>query len=215
MAEVQHPRFARVWSRLMRHEPPAVRRARAELAAGLRGRVLEIGCGTGSMFEHYPDAVTEVVALEPEPLLYAEARATAAARPVTGGPTIVVRPEPIEDVPAADLGTFDAVVCSLVLCSVPDPVGALRTARGLLRPGGELRYYEHVATDGALGGFQRALDATVWPRAFGGCHTHRHTARAIDEAGFVRVQHRDVRAVPRWVPLPISPIIMGAARSDA
>jgi len=211
---VDHPRFARVWSRLMRHEPPKIRKARAELVAGLHGRVLEIGAGTGSMFDHYPATVDEVVAIEPEALLAAEATAAAAARPADARPAIVVRPEPIEAL-AGEEERFDAVVCSLVLCSVPDPDRALRVAATLLRPGGELRYYEHVAAEGPLGGLQRAVDATFWPRAFGGCHTHRDTASAIARAGFEPVRHRDLRIAPRWTPVPIAPMILGSARRPA
>lgn len=210
MSKVEHPRFARVWSWLVKHEPADVARGRDELLEGLQGRVLEVGAGTGANFPHYPSQVAEVVAVEPEPHLRAEAAQAAAGM---RGPTrFTVLDGTFEELPVAAAPPFDAVVCSLVLCSVQDPGASLSAALGALRPGGELRYYEHVATDGWLGGLQRAVDATFWPRAFGGCHTHRDTAGAIERAGFERVRHRDIRSAPRWVPMPVAPMVLGAAR---
>jgi SAM-dependent methyltransferase len=120
-----------------------------------------------------------------------------------------------EALPDDASGPFDAVVCALVLCSVADVPASLAAARAALRPGGELRYYEHVATDGWLGDLQRVVDATFWPRAFGGCHTHRDTVGAIDRAGFERVAHRDLRIAPRWAPVPVAPMALGIARRPA
>jgi hypothetical protein len=73
---VHHPVFARLWSIMSRHEPADIRHHRDELLAGLSGRVIEIGAGTGSNFAHYP--VDEVVAIEPEPYLRKQAQAAAA-----------------------------------------------------------------------------------------------------------------------------------------
>jgi len=75
---IRHPLFARLWSLMVRHEPPEIRQHRDELLAGLCGRVLEIGAGTGSNFVHYPVTVHELVAVEPEPYLRERARAAAA-----------------------------------------------------------------------------------------------------------------------------------------
>lgn len=213
---VDHPWFSRVWSLMMRHQPEDVIRARRELLEGLSGRVLEVGAGTGSNFALYPDTVTEVVATEPDRALREEAERTA-ARATAASPTtrFTVRDATFESLPDDLGGPFDAVVCSLVLCTVRDVPGSLAAAYGALRPGGELRYYEHVATDGWLGGLQRAADATFWPRAFGGCHTHRDTAAAIAAAGFRTVQHRDLRTAPRWAPVPVAPMILGVAQRPA
>lgn len=216
MPPVEHPLFSRVWSWAMRHEPANVVEGRRELLHGLRGRVLEVGAGTGSNFAHYPADVDEVVAVEPDRLLRDEALVTAAKRETTEpGTRIRVVDGTFEALPAEAAGPFDAVVCALVLCSVRDVPASLAAARAALRPGGELRYYEHVATDGWLGGVQRAVDATFWPRAFGGCHTHRDTVSSIEAAGFERVAHRDVRAAPRWAPVPIAPVALGIARRPA
>jgi SAM-dependent methyltransferase len=216
MPAVEHPVFSRVWSWAMRHEPAEVVRARGELLAGLSGRVLEVGAGTGSTFAHYPAAVTEVVAVEPDAVLRDEALVAAAKRETAvPGTRIRVVDGTFEALPDEAAGPFDAVVCALVLCSVADVPASLAGARDALRPGGELRYLEHVATDGWLGDLQRAVDATFWPRAFGGCHTHRDTVGAIERAGFHRVAHRDLRMAPAWAPVPVAPMALGIARRPA
>lgn len=203
---VDNPFFARIWPVVANHETEAVRSLRRENLAGLSGRVLEVGAGIGTNFPHYPEAVEEVVAVEPEPRLAAQARAAADVVPVR----IVVTDETAEGISGAE--RFDAVVCSLVLCSVEDPVGVLRRLYSLLRPGGELRYLEHVASAGARGRFQRLADATLWPRLFGNCHTHRDTERAIIDAGFrVDVSRREF-TLPAWAPMPVSELLLGRAR---
>ncbi len=204
-AQVSNPLFARVWTVMAAHETDELTRLRRENLAGLTGRVLEIGAGTGTNFAHYPQSVTEVVAVEPEPGLLAHARKAAAAAPVP----VHVSGETAETVP--DLGVFDAAVCSLVLCTVDDPETVLVQLLSRLRPGGELRYMEHVAGIGWRSGVQRAADATVWPRLFGGCHTHRHTERTIAGAGFTVATARRQWALPRWVPLPVGEFAVGRA----
>src|ERR1700738_1500426 len=175
---VDNPFFARFWTFMSAHEPEPVRAWRREVLDGLSGRVLEIGAGTGTNFALYPDSVTEVVALEPERRLVSIARQAALSAPVP----VTVSDSTIESVDAGE--PFDAVVCSLVLCSVDQPEAVLRQIFSILRPGGELRYLEHIASAGARGRLQRVADATVWPRLFGNCHTHRDTERAIGDAGF-------------------------------
>ena len=170
---VDNPFFARVWPVVATHEGEAIRALRRENLAGVSGRVLEVGAGIGTNFAHYPDSVDVVIAVEPEPRLAAQARAAAEAVPAR----VVVIGETAEAFRGGE--SFDAVVCSLVLCSVRDPGDVLRRLYALLRPGGELRYLEHVASAGARGRFQRFVDATLWPRLFGNCHTHRDTERSI------------------------------------
>ena len=205
-ATVDNPFFARVWMFISSHEPESVRALRRENLAGLTGRVLEVGAGTGSNFALYPDTVTEVVAVEPERRLFEIARREAkhASVPVT------VEGSPIEELDAAE--PFDAAVCSLVLCSVADQRGVLRQLYSLLRPGGELRFLEHIASSGARGRLQRLADATFWPRVSGNCHTHRATELAIADAGFQTVASRHEWQLPAWVPVPTSEIAIGRAR---
>ena len=108
---------------------------------------------------------------------------------------------------------FDAVVCSMVLCSVRDPEGVLRHLVSLLRPGGQLRYLEHVASAGARGRLQRFADATVWPKFLGNCHTHRDTERSIVDAGFEVDTSRRECTLPFWTIRPVvSELALGRAR---
>jgi len=202
---LNHPFFARMWTVISAHETPLLRRLRGENLAGLSGRVLEVGAGTGTNFAYYPDAVSEVVALEPETMLARKAREAAAGVSV---PVTVIE-STVETMPASE--PFDAVVCSLVLCSVDDPDAVLRQLNSLLKGGGELRYFEHVASSGWRGGVQRLADVTIWPRIAGNCHTHRQTERAIREAGFSVEAVRHLWTFPAWVPLPVSEIALGRA----
>lgn len=118
-SRVDHPLFARIWPVVAAHEAEAIRALRRENLAGLSGRVLEVGAGVGTNFAYYPVAVEQVIAMEPEPRLAAKARIAAADAPVP----IVVTDKTVEEF--RDTETFDAVVCSLVLCSVSDPGAAL------------------------------------------------------------------------------------------
>jgi SAM-dependent methyltransferase len=203
---VDNPFFAHVWPVVVTHEAKAVRTLRRENLIGLSGRVLEVGAGIGTNFAFYPESVEQVVALEPEPRLAARARAAAAAAPV---PVVVVG-ETVEEFSGGE--PFDAVVCSLVLCSVSDPHTVLQQLGSFLRSGGQLRYLEHVASAGARGRWQRFLDATVWPRLFGNCHTHRDTERAVADAGFEVDTTRREWTLPIWSPMPVSELALGRAR---
>ena len=109
---------------------------------------------------------------------------------------------------------FDAVVCSLVLCSVENPSDVVAQLFSLLKPGGEMRYLEHVAEPGVRGGLQKVADATIWPRLAGNCHTHRRTEETIAAAGF-RLEGRREYTMPRWVPLPVSEVAIGRAVKPA
>jgi SAM-dependent methyltransferase len=202
---VDNPFFARLWTRMSRNEPEAIRRLRRENLAGLSGRVLEVGAGTGTNFAYYPATVTEVVAVEPEVRLAALAARAAAAATVA----VTVSTETVERFAARE--PFDAVVCSLVLCSVADPDSVLRQLFSIVRPGGELRYLEHVASAGFRAPIQRVADATVWPRLLGNCHTHRDTERSIVAAGFEVTRARHDWVLPSWVPLPVSETAIGIA----
>lgn len=169
--------------------------------------MIEVGAGNGLNFAHYPPEVTGVLAVEPEPYLREAARRRAGSSSIP----IEVVDGLADALPAGD-ETFDAAVASLVLCSVPDQGPALREMRRVLRPDGQLRFFEHVRADG--GGLQRAqrlVDATIWPRLFGGCHTSRDTAAAIEASGF-RLERLDRFRFPdSGPPAPTSPHILGAA----
>lgn len=194
---VEHPLFARLWSLISRNEPANIRRHRDELLAGLSGRVIEVGAGSGSNFAHYPATVDEVVAVEPEPYLREQARKAAAEAEVR----VQVVDGIADRLPVED-GSFDAAVACLVLCSVPDQAGALTEIRRVLRPGGELRFYEHVLSkQPAVALSQRAVDRTFWPHAFGNCHTARDTPAAIAAAGFNVEQQRRTKVSAILIPV--------------
>jgi SAM-dependent methyltransferase len=202
---VDNPFFARLWTVMSGHEPESLRQLRRENLAGLVGRVLEVGAGTGTNFEFYPDTVTEVVAVEPERRLAVLAQEAAARASVR----VTVSTDTVEQFLADQ--PFDAVVCSLVLCSVDRPDDVVRQLLSLLRPGGELRYLEHVASGGPRAGLQKIADATLWPRLLGNCHTHRHTEQTLSDTGFEVTGARRERALPAWVPLPVTEFAIGRA----
>jgi ubiquinone/menaquinone biosynthesis C-methylase UbiE len=207
MAAVKNPVFARYFARFGgRNEERGNRELRREMLAGLSGRVLEVGPGNGLNFPHYPLSVQEVVAVEPEPYLRSRAAEAAAAAPVP----IRVCDGTASELPAAD-GSFDAVVVSGLLCSVADVQAALTEFRRVLRPGGDLRFYEHVRSRDALfAAWQQAADL-VWPRLMGGCHVQRQTRAAIERV-FTIEKCRGFRFPPTAFLWPVAPRILGTAR---
>jgi ubiquinone/menaquinone biosynthesis C-methylase UbiE len=203
------PRFARMY---MRNSQTALRRGGAEhrrlLLAGLQGTVIEVGAGSGLNFPYYTPTVTEVIATEPEPTLRAAAETAAAHTAIP----IRVLAGVAEALPVED-ATIDAVVASLVLCSVADQQLALGEIQRVLRPGGELRFYEHVIPTSqprrAL--LQLADRSGIWPWIAGGCHPARDTAEAIRQAGFeIESNQRIMFAASRLE--PAIPFIIGTAR---
>ncbi|MFI2300516.1 class I SAM-dependent methyltransferase [Actinacidiphila glaucinigra] len=211
---VHHPLFARFYARC-----GPVMDARAGFAAhretalaGLTGRVIEIGAGTGLNFRHYPRAVAEVVAIEPERHLRRLAVDAAQHAEV---PVDVV-PGVAEALPVKS-EAFDAAVASLVLCSVRDQKRALAELHRVLRPGGELRLLEHCRAEGrGHAALQWVADRTLWPLLFGGCRTGRDTLAAAEAAGFdvleLRRFHVPERGKGLTLPLPSSPHILATVR---
>jgi ubiquinone/menaquinone biosynthesis C-methylase UbiE len=181
---------------------------RRHLLEGLSGRVIEVGAGNGLNFSLYPETVEQVQAVEPEPLLREAAIEEARRAPVP----VEVVDGVASELPAAD-ESQDAAVASLVLCSVPDQARALAEMRRVLKPGGELRFYEHVVARGALmARLQGIGDATFWPRVAGGCHMARDTLPAIEAAGF-EVERSERFTFTPGAPVPPIPHILGAARA--
>lgn len=164
-----HPVVARLYDTVMAVPERTILPAhRAALAARLSGRVLEIGAGTGAMFPYYNEAV-ELHAVEPDPYM----RRRASARATDLGVDASLSDASAESVPYAE-DSFDAVVASLVFCTIPDHEAALSEVARVLDPGGEFRFLEHVRGEGVAG---RAHDllAPAWHAVAGGCHLNRET----------------------------------------
>ena len=201
-----HPVFARVYARLSVGMEREVADNRRTLLEGLRGRVIEIGAGNGMNFRHYPSTVEELVAVEPEPYLRALAVTAAEQAPVR----VQVVDGTADRLPVEP--GFDAGVVSLVLCSVPDQASALAELFRVIRPGGELRFYEHVrAHNPALAAAQRAIEP-LWSRLGGGCHLTRQTEAAIEEAGFAIERVERFEFAPSVLDRLAASHILGSAR---
>ena len=209
-AEVRNPVFARVLVRMRRNEKPEQIEHRRELLRGLTGRVLDLGAGDGANFAHFPASVTEVVAVEPERYLRELAERTAKQAPV---PVSVV--DGLADRLPLEDDSVDAAVAALVLCSVPNQGAALRELRRVIRPGGELRFYEHVlAHERRLAAVQRFVEKSgLWPLIAGGCHPARDTGAAIEAAGFTIEGCKRLSVKPCAIAVPVAPHILGTARS--
>jgi ubiquinone/menaquinone biosynthesis C-methylase UbiE len=178
---------------------------RERIVADARGEVLEVGAGNGFNFPHYR-AATRVVAIEPDPAMRKRgaARARAASVPIALGPG---------DAHSLDFpdASFDTVIFSLVLCTIPDPARALSEARRVLKPGGEIRFYEHVrGKDPAIARRQDRF-LKPWRVVNRGCHPNRDTVRTIEAAGFRFSELEEFDLNERGVPKIVRPHAIGSA----
>jgi SAM-dependent methyltransferase len=182
-------------------------RWRAELLAELEGQVLEVGAGTGANLAHYPRALERLVLAEPDRAMRRGLEKKLAAAPLEA--RVELSDLPLEAWPAGE--SFDAVVCTLVLCSVPDLALATRQLGRLVRPGGRLCFLEHVAADDDPGAraWQERLDP-LWRLVAGGCRLARPTEAALEDAGFTfeRIERTTLPRAPRIV----RNLIRGVAR---
>jgi SAM-dependent methyltransferase len=177
---------------------------RRRLVEQATGQVLEIGAGTGRNLPLYRNA-TRVVALEPGPGMRARAEQAARAAQLA----VEVADGRAEALPFPD-AAFDTVVASLVLCTVPDLTQALAEAHRVLRPGGTLRFYQHVrADDPRLARWQDRLERP-WGWLAAGCHPNRDVVAAIAAAGFrvLELDRFDFQIMP---PL-VRPHVLGVAQ---
>jgi ubiquinone/menaquinone biosynthesis C-methylase UbiE len=207
-----HPIFARFYDRLMAGtERAGLAGMRHELIEEASGRVLELGAGTGHNLEHYTDAVTELVLTEPDPYMAERLREHLAneARSVA---KVAVVEAPAEDLPFDD-GSFDAVVATLVFCTVDDPLKAIAEARRVLVEGGRLLFIEHVRGERPrLARWQDRLERP-WGWFAGGCHPNRATDQLVAGAGFW-IDSLDRTKFPK-APSIVRPLIRGVARRPA
>ena len=191
-----HKWFAARYDRLLAfQEKKYLGAVRQDLLKDVSGVVLEIGAGTGANFPYYREGA-RVTATEPDPYMLERARKRASELPAS----IELQQVAAEDLPFPD-DSFDFVVDTLVLCSVNDPALALSEIKRVLKPGGEIRMYEHVRYEQGFGAFAQDVIMPVW-RWFGaGCHPNRDTGRAVRDAGFdVVSERREMAPVPRFIP---------------
>jgi ubiquinone/menaquinone biosynthesis C-methylase UbiE len=152
---------------------------RERVVAEAEGRVLEIGAGSGLNFARYPQSVDAVVAVEPS----AQMLRRAIPRAVSSLGSICMVEGSAERLPLPD-GSFDTVVSTWTMCSIPEIGRALAELRRVLRPGGALLFIEHgLAAEPGVRRWQQRLDP-MWCRIAGGCHLDRPIDRLISEAGF-------------------------------
>ena len=199
--------MAAVYDRFMRvSEEACLANWRAELLRELSGAVLEVGAGTGVTLAHYPATLTRLVLCEPDPHM----RRKLAEKITASGAKAEVCDAELEHLPFAD-ASFDAVVGSLVLCSVRDQSAALAEIARVLKPGGRLVFLEHVAADGRPERlkWQRRIEP-VWKHLMGNCHLTRRTEAAITAAG-LRIERIQRESIRKALPI-VRPSIRGVAR---
>jgi len=187
-------------------ERTLLRPHREYLVANLDGTVLDLGAGTGAMFPYFESvatASTEFHAIEPDPHM----RRQAAEQANTQATPIHIESSPAEALPY-DEDTFDVVITSMVFCTIPDIESAMSEITRVLKPGGELRFFEHVIDDGWRARLQSAL-APLWKRLAGGCHLTRQTGtRLVADQSFdvVEIERLNLGITP------IRPFVRGRLR---
>ena len=197
--------FAALYDRNFKaSEEAGLRQMRRELLAGAGGRVLELGAGTGLNLDLYPEAVEDLVMLEPDPHMAKRLRVATAASPRA----VSVSEAAAERLPFDDAG-FDAVVSTLVLCTVPKPRAALDEVARVLKPGGRLLFLEHVrAEEPGLARWQDRLEKP-WRFVGDGCHCNRDTVATI-ESSPLRLENVEHGELPKAPPI-VKPLVRGSA----
>jgi ubiquinone/menaquinone biosynthesis C-methylase UbiE len=158
---------------------------RRAVVAAAQGRVLEVGVGSGLNFSYYGERVEIVYGIDPSPRLLALARRRAA----TAGVRAALLQASAAAIPVADQ-TVDTVVMTWTLCSIPDPLAALREMRRVLKPDGRLRFVEHgLSPEPGVERWQHRL-TPVWCHVAGGCHLDRKMDDLVRAAGFDLIELR-------------------------
>jgi ubiquinone/menaquinone biosynthesis C-methylase UbiE len=185
-------------------EEAGLREMRREVLASASGRTIDVGAGTGVNVELFPPAVEELVLAEPDPhmLRHLRPKLSGASREAS------VVQAPAEKLPFEE-DSFDTVVFTLVLCTVPDPRAALAEAARILKPGGKLLFVEHVrAEDPGLARWQDRLERP-WHFLADGCHCNRDTAALLASSAF-EVERLERGSLPKAPPI-IRPLVCGSA----
>ncbi|HKK93201.1 MAG TPA: methyltransferase domain-containing protein [Longimicrobiales bacterium] len=185
-----------------------ITRQRAKIVPRASGRVLEIGIGSGLNLPFYdPARVTEVLGLDPAPELTDRARRAAHGVPMN----VEFVSASAEEIPL-EAASFDTVVVTYTLCSIPDVSSALAEMRRVLRPGGSLLFCEHGrAPDASVERWQNRIDP-LWKRLAGGCHLSRDIPALLRASGFETVDLESTY-IPGWRPASFN--YWGAAGRDS
>lgn len=199
--------MAKFYDNIMRDaEDKCLRDWRRLLLQNISGDVLELGSGTGANLEFYPDTVKRLVLIEPNAHMRQKLKIKSSRCKQTN---IEILNNKAESIVFAD-ESFDAVICTLVLCSVNHLEKTLSEVYRILRPQGKLYFIEHVAATHNIKRYQwqRRL-AFFWKHIAAGCHITRHTEDAIIQAGFkfIEINRQSMRGVPAIV----RPSIRGVA----
>src|ERR1700754_1844861 len=175
--------FARFYDRALKAtEENGLGQMRADLLAGARGRVVEIGAGTGVNLDLYGEGVEDLTLVEPDPHMGSRLRERLEGRHGSPPPARRVA-APAEALPFAD-DTFDTAVATLVLCTIPAPVAAIAEMARVLKPGGQLLFIEHVrAEDPASARWQDRLEKP-WRFLADGCYCNRDTEANLRASSF-------------------------------
>lgn len=205
--------MARIYDRFMAAtEQACLARWRGELLADLRDEVLEVGAGTGANLPYYSAAVENLVLSEPEPAMRKQLEQKLASQ-AHAAQQVEIAAALSHQLPY-EAGRFDAVVCTLVLCSVPDVAASLAEVRRVLKPGGKFVFIEHVRDEQRAG--RRLLQHAVqpaWRLIAGGCHLTRRTEQLIEGAGF-EIQQIERESMRKALPI-VRPSIRGLANAPA
>ena len=208
-----HPIFAALYDWLFEApEKAGLRDVRAEVISEASGRVLEIGAGTGLDLPHYGEGVTELVLTEPDPHMAKRLRETLADSDLRLRSEVVEAPA--ESLPFDD-ASFDTVVSGLVLCTVPDPDGAVAEVHRVLRPQGRFVFVEHVrGPEGSRRGRWQDRLERPWGAVAGGCHPNRRTVATLEGSGLEMVK-MEMREFPTLTAALVRPLAVGVARRPA
>jgi ubiquinone/menaquinone biosynthesis C-methylase UbiE len=180
---------------------------RSELLAEARGRVLEIGAGTGANVDLYGSGIEDLTLVEPDPHMAARLRERLETDREGRAPSRLVE-APAESLPFED-AAFDTAVATLVLCTVPDPAAAVAELARVLKPGGRLLFIEHVRSDDPdRARWQDRLEKP-WRFMADGCYCNRDTAAMLGASAFT-VERLDQGKMPKAMPI-VRPLIRGAA----
>lgn len=189
-------------------EEAGLRDLRRGLLAEARGRVLELGAGTGLNLDLYPVSVTDLTLTEPDPHMVKQLRQRVADAPRTAE----IAAAPAESLPFDD-DSFDTVALTLVLCTVPDPAAALEEVKRVLKPEGRFLFLEHVRSpDPGLAKWQDRLEKP-WRFLGDGCYCNRDTVATIGASGF-DLGELERPEFPKVVPI-VKPMAKGSARAAA